>query len=238
MKSITLNPLLTLFICTLFFASCDNIEEDVVTPTINTPSFDGLPEEIYTKGKLPAVFYIPTIAEDERIELTSSTGTAELVDGTPFVRYTPDAGTSQVEDILQVNLLDANNEVKASGTVKAVAVTDDDCVNSAFTDHHIISSDSTLVVDILQNDAFCDWEYTGNVAAANYPLTETDGVILAVSSRSAEIKYTPTPGFTGVIEFIYVLCFDFAEGVTDDNKIEPEECGWFYTSLARIEVVE
>lgn len=229
MKSKTLK--MAMIIGLFAFYACDRVEDDAV------PSIANLPEAIYAKGDLPVVFPINGIGQNARVNISGVNGASTIIENTDFIRYDPSTLLAGQEDLLNVELYDENDNLKASGQIKVVSVTDDDCVHAAFTDEYVVKKGGSLLVDLMQNDAFCDWEYTGSVALNTIDLTEAAGVSIEASPRWARLVYEPSPEFTGTVEFIYELCFDISRQESTDS-IEPEKCGWYSTALVKIEVVE
>ncbi len=227
-----MNNLLPISLCLLLVA-CDKITEDAPLPEVSHPSV------VYTRDNGKAIMGFFGDFDRDDIVISSNSSRAAQIANLPYVEYTPDSDSPMTTETIQVELQN-QNRVVGRADISVVSVTDSDCVNSAFSDYHVITQDSTLVVDLMQNDAFCDFTYTSNGGVNMIEINNAEEVLISISSLMSTLTYTPPEGFSGTVEFIYELCYGFDSSLPSQYhwKNPVERCQYYYTALATIVVLD
>ncbi len=233
----------------LLIVGCDKVKEDDPTAPITLESLR------YARENSPMIIPIWGDFDDADITILSSSELAnqletyDINDDVRFLKYLP--GTTS--DLIDIQVLQ-NEQVIGNGSVEIRLLGENDCADTGFSDYHRISPEDTLEVDLMGNDALCNWEPTSNAIVR---LTFVDPITLGeepqiseLTGSSAILNYSPPAGFTGRLEFVYELCFgweiqnppihadEIGEQV-DEVLLDPlGRCQFYYVALATIDVVD
>lgn len=249
MKRIT--TLLFLGLFTSFWVSCDIFKPDE-QPT-------GATEleitQLYTFPQSPAVMNIANSVQSDlplkfKFKDNPQDGEAAFIADNKFVKYTPGVALSSGNDEFDIEIYDDSNRLLATGTFQ-VSVLEPGNVNPnlkvAFYDHYEVQPGSTLRVDLLKNDAIGYLPYTGSASVDMTYIQNAEPTNIHIFSENRQeraiLTYTPPDGFTGRVEFIYELCYGWADKCPNGpfrTNCGPytEVCDYYFTALVSIDVVE
>lgn len=221
-------------IAAVLLFGCDKVNDD--NAILPSPVLENV---IYVNQN--ETFIIPLFGDFDANEVTIQSNTVGLskVDalypensGTVFVKYTLEEFAPEFVDI---ELSDGS--ILQMNSVEIRPLTDSDCVDSGFSDHYQVAAGEELVVDLTENDAFCEFVDSGSRGATVIPVMNDEGVLISVFPGGATMTYTSPEGFTGTVEFIYEICFGLSQNAIDGHEFNPDECEFYYTALATIDVI-
>ena len=218
----------------LLVFGCDQVKDDDPGPEIFLESLR------YAKADDPIVIPVYGDFNGDEVTLTSSNAAAEHLitagHNGSFLKY--EMSGTEVE-FIDVEVM-KDGRLLGSGQVQVQLVDEDDCVNSSFSDNHVVSQGESLEVDLLANDSFCNFVRPGSAGVRVVDVTDnTDGVLISITTNSAVLTYTPPEGFTGNVQFIYELCYGFDDDRTFEAVLENpiNNCSFYYVALTTIEVI-
>lgn len=222
MKKLLFIPLIALF-------SCDKIKEDVL-PEINVQPV------IYAKSGGESLVALYGDFDRDQIQVTTNSDRATQIGEAPFVSYQLDNASNISNEIVQLEVRQGN-KVVGNASVEVRQVNEGDCFNGAFSDSYVVNAGEELRVNLLENDAFCDFVDTGSRGVSVFAIANTENVLVAVAPNEASLTYTSPEGFTGTVEFIYELCFGLNGDPWAEGSNPIDICTYYYTALATIEVI-
>lgn len=228
------------------FTQCDIAQKDQRPVTLKEENLNYL-----TVSQLPTIIRLEegikiSSASNVEIETTANKGSLEFISDGKFLKYTPnsDFTTGSDEFVLKVN--DASADFTKKSSIKITMLQRTGCGQGGVFSYAKIKAGESLVVDLLANDLFCDWNGKGNsIGIREIPIQNFEGAeirgstsgVTGTGKPSIMLHYTPPNGFTGKVEFTYEICIDFADEQNHPSNWGQNDCGYFISSLATIEVV-
>lgn len=231
----TLKILAMITLLSAFSTGCDKVNDEA--PSISTLDVG------YAKKNSPLLIPVYGDFTKENIDVITSSPSISRIetenDDRIYLKYEAEAPIDELVDINVIN----NGTKLATGSIAIVAYNEGDCVDSGFSDDYVVEQGSSLEVDLMQNDAFCDFANTGKGGVRVEDVTSYEGEdwLISITSSSAILTYTPSEDFVGKISFIYELCYGWEDEDDVGERIwtnPTKKCRYYYGALATIEVVE
>ncbi len=223
MRKLVLLPLIAFF-------ACDKVTEDTLPEVSVQPV-------LYARPGGSAIVALYGQFERDDIEVVTNSDRAAQIGRIPYVLYDAEGLDADASDYLEFQIKNGE-KLLGNASMDVQTVGESGCVNSAFSDNYVVEAGGSLAVNLLENDAFCDFSYTGTGGVRVVDVASAEGVLLSITASSAELTYTAPEGFTGTVEFIYELCFGFGNADPWGPEGNPiDNCRYYYTALATIEVI-
>ncbi len=228
---------------------CDIVNDDARPPELNVQTF--------TFAEKPAVVNLSAIAGGKNVDVTGvgtpAFGKFETLsdtEGNKFLVYYPNQTFVGQKEELGMNLVNRDNNQLFAQLKLGVESLENGRVAtcnraSGIYDYAKISSDSTLVLDLLDNDIFCGVDYNGGIV--NEHLIQninTEDVLISLGpGRVVTLTYTPPAGFTGKVLYMYDLGINWkvnVEGVGSKQILSDpyKYLEAFTTAMVEIDVVQ
>ena len=217
-----------LFIPLLMFFACDRVKEDIF------PSVSVQPV-VYTEAGGQGVISLYGAFGRDGLQIVSSSGQTEQIGDLPYLIFDAQ-GTPITDQLIELEILNGQ-QVIGNATLEVKTVREEDCINAAFSDSYVVQAGDSLGVNLLDNDAFCDFVDPGTRGIREIPIANFDSVKLHVGPDEAILSYKSPPGFKGTVKFVYELCFGFDYNIWSPEGNPLEDCQYYYAGLATIEVI-
>lgn len=206
---------------------------------------------IFAFAEKPAVINLATVTNglDLKLDQPTSTPYGQVTPllGGKYLMYIPNADfTGKTEDVT-LTLLGSNNEKFTNLKLKARSLDNSTACDgtTGVYDYAQISPGETIVLDLLDNDIFCNVAYNGGRIAevALEGVTTNDFKLQLGPGRQASFTYTAPAGFTGKIKVLYDLGINWKNPSTipADADIVKEPLKFldaYTTALIEIDVVQ
>lgn len=228
----------------LSLMGCDIVTKDV-SPVMET--------SIYTVDDKPMIFNVATIAGGRNLTAslpTSEFGEFESLQDGKYLLFKPTAQFIGRNESVKVNLQDPGaSQTKIQLNLRLNSLSDEsECSGaSGIYDYAQIHNNESLVLDLLDNDIFCNVGYNGGLIGevSIEGVTTYDFMLNLGPGRKAELHYTPKPGFTGKVRIVYNLGINWlnpgqATEVSYEEIVKNPKKYFeaFTTALVEIDVVE
>lgn len=215
-------PLLPVLMIALL-GSCDMVEEDLTPKEVSAI--------LFTYPEKPAIINLGSLSTDLNFRAgilpTLQSGTLESIANGQYLIYKPDLTFKGRQDVV-VPISGTALGKTSSGWNLKLDVRDPSepttgCTGiSGVYDYARVKQGESLNLDLLANDIFCGVSYNGGaVADVAFEGPATENTVISIGpGRSARLRYTPSPGFTGKIKLIYNLGINWlhnGENVNDEE---------------------
>lgn len=186
--------------------ACDMLESD---PDVLAPETDFTDDEIYVLANETSFIDLNTSLKTNvpaQIEITSETRYGKLTDlGSGILQYEPTIGNATARDNFEFTVSTLNHEVIKRDTVVIVIENDSTqlpCNLYPRPDYVYGVKDSTIVIDVTNNDIICNTTVTVSVFKPSNNFPPYFGQAEVVGNK---IKYTPGPSFDGTDKIMYKI---------------------------------
>ncbi|MEQ8426124.1 MAG: hypothetical protein RIA63_15500 [Cyclobacteriaceae bacterium] len=246
MKNSRLQKATALICSCLLFVGCDIVKDDIV------PNELSINVELATFAEKPAVINLSSVSGGKELDIKNlglpKYGDFEILtmpdEDKKFLVYLPRAEFFGQHEELQIELEDkAENRIARLNLNVRSLDNGGDCRDaSGIYDYAKILPGESLVLDLLDNDIFCNVGYNGGFVTV-YGIQNSNGSNISLGpGKIATLNYTAPEGFTGKVIVIYDLGINWKANannvdIEDVRKNPRKYFEAFTTAMVEIDVV-